>query len=336
MATFSTVQPVFLKQNSIPDCVINRPSVLEMCLAAERTSGQGSILGAQEIRGLWRIYPATREARTELLVKGLRLRNTSLQVSNSNPFILRDDTGEEKPTTKLWIDNIPISVAESEIEHVLVKVGCELRSAIKMERARDADNKLTRFLTGRRFVFITVPPTPLDKTLKINIFTAKVYHKEQKSIPKSVICSRCLQPNHHVSQCTNEVVCRECKQTGHKRGDPRCEAAGKPEPAKQPPSPSKDNANKESTSQSRKGGGKSDASHDRSRASPRQSTLLSALDRAPRNRSGTPKRGRSKERRSPLEKRKDKYPRRRESRSASPEFQEARTDSESVTADQRR
>ncbi|KAL8561908.1 hypothetical protein ACOMHN_046698 [Nucella lapillus] len=72
-----------------------------------------------------------------------------------------------------------------------------------------------------------------------------------------------------------------------------------------------------------------------------KSTLFSSFDRtaaATRNRSGTPKRGRSKERRSPREsERQDKVPRREEvSRSASPEMEdfEECDGSDSVTADQ--
>lgn len=217
------VNPVFLKNKDIPDSSTKYPSVLEICLAAEKVSGRSSIVGAQEIRGLWRIYPETKEARTALLVKGVTVRNVVLQVSNTNPYILRDDADEEKPSTKVWIDEIPISVADSEIEHSLVKIGCELRSAIKSERARDADGKLTRFLTGRRFVFITVPAAPLDKTLKVSFFTAKLYHREQRQARKTVICSKCLGEGHHVSACENDIVCRTCKKTGHKRGDPVCD-----------------------------------------------------------------------------------------------------------------
>eukprot|EP00745_Piridium_sociabile_P038879 TRINITY_DN71553_c0_g1_i1.p1 TRINITY_DN71553_c0_g1~~TRINITY_DN71553_c0_g1_i1.p1 ORF type:complete len:124 (-),score=8.24 TRINITY_DN71553_c0_g1_i1:120-455(-) len=104
METFSTVNPVLVKSNNIPDYEHNRLSVLDICLAAEKISGQGSILGAQNIRGLWRIYPTTKEGRTELLIKGIMLRGIVIQTSNTNPFTLRDDSGEEKPTTKLWID----------------------------------------------------------------------------------------------------------------------------------------------------------------------------------------------------------------------------------------
>ena len=126
----------------------------------------GTVLGAWDIRGLWRVYPAMAEARSQLLVRGLRIRKTLIQPSSTNPFIIRDDTGEEKPATKVWVNNVPVTVADSAIEEALVKVGCELRSPIKLERARDADNKLTRFLTGTGFLFLTVPQGHWKKHLE--------------------------------------------------------------------------------------------------------------------------------------------------------------------------
>lgn len=218
----SQVLPVFIKNSAIPNGDSDRPKCIDICVAAERVSGRETVLGAQNIKGLWRIYPASTEARNTLLVKGLSLRGVSLQVAGTNPFILRNETGEEKPSTKVWVDDIPISVADSEIETALIRVGVELRSAIKQERARDVDGKLTRFLTGRRFVFITTPNTPLEKTLKVSFFTAKVYHREQNQ-KKTVICSKCLETGHHVSMCQGDVVCRTCKKPGHKRGDPCCD-----------------------------------------------------------------------------------------------------------------
>ena len=222
--TMSGVQPVFLKNRDIPISNASRPAtVLELCVAAERTTGQGGVVGSQVIGGLWRLYPANAEARSNLLVRGLRIRGVSLQVSGVNPFILRGDSGEEKPSTKVWVDGVPISVANSEIEHSLVQAGCELRSSVKMDRARDVDNKLTRFLTGRRFVFITVPKAPLDRMLQVSVFRASIFHKEQKFIHKQVTCSNCLEKGHHVSSCTKDTVCMACRQTGHKRGSPNCQ-----------------------------------------------------------------------------------------------------------------
>ena len=137
-------------------------------------------------------------------------------------YTTRDDNGEEKPSTKVWIDSVPLSVDDKEIEHSLLSLNCELRSDIKKERARNADGKMSRFLTGRRFVFITTPATPLEKTMKVCMFTAKVFHWEQKSLKKVLVCSNCLEESHHHSSCDKQVVCRVCKQSGHKKGDPLC------------------------------------------------------------------------------------------------------------------
>ena len=220
----SSVNPVFLKRKDIPRSDVERVTVLEICLSGERVSGQGTVVGAQEIHGLWRIYPTTTAARNELLIRGLKLRNVTVKVCADNPFSLRDGAGNEKPSTKVFIGNVPISVADSEIEHSLVSLGCELRSDVKQQRARDTDGKLTRFLTGSRFVFITLPPSPLEKTMKVSFFTASVYHKEQKNTQRKVYCSRCLTEGHHVSQCLSDVVCRQCHKSGHKRGSPECPA----------------------------------------------------------------------------------------------------------------
>ena len=75
MTTNSHTEPVFLmKRNLPPSDFDNRYTVLEICLAAEKVSGPETILGAQEIHGLWRIYPFTRQARDTVLIEGISLR----------------------------------------------------------------------------------------------------------------------------------------------------------------------------------------------------------------------------------------------------------------------
>ena len=302
MDAVSSVNPVFIKSRDIPDSFENRPSVIDICLAAEKTSGQGSVIGAQCIRGLWRIYPATKEGRTDLLIKGMHLRGVNIQVANANPFILRDDTGEEKPSTKLWVEDLPISVAETEVEFALKKLGCELRSSIRMEKARDKDNKLTRFITGRRFVFITVPSSPLDKEIKINNFPSKLYHKEQKQNKKTVICSRCLEPGHHVSKCEGDVVCRQCGKSGHKKGDRQCTLEGSEQEKRE--DKGKENPSTTTTmgaeSNSHKAASSSSVQEDQPPASASTSGQRGRPpNRSPRNRSVTPKRPRSQQGASP-------------------------------------
>ena len=220
------VMPVFIKTFEVPDGRENPPSVYDMCCAAEATSGDGSILGAQIHRGLWRIYPKNNDARQILLVRGIQIRDVLIQPKNTNPYQLYQDRpfGLEKPTTKLWIDNIPLSCANEEIENTLKQIGCELRSKIVEERARNHERKLTHFLTGRRYVIITTPDEPLGQHVEVaGLFTATLYHKEMKEKTKKIpICSKCLQEGHHQSVCQNDIVCKACKNPGHKRGDPQC------------------------------------------------------------------------------------------------------------------
>ena len=171
------------------------------------------------------MYSLTRTARNKLLIYNLTLRQQTVQVSDKNPFIVRGGSGEEVPVTKVWISDIPISVDGKDIEIALVRLGCVLRSSLIHENIRNKDGKFTRFLTGRRFVFVNIPERPLERTVKIGGFTARLYHKEQpRADPQRTTRSRCLERSHRVSACPNSIRCRECRQEGHKRGDPVCDA----------------------------------------------------------------------------------------------------------------
>ena len=54
-------------------------------------------------------------------------------------------------------------------------------SDLKYVRARTKQGKLTNFKTGDRFIDIVKPKEPLPKKLEMGIFTASVYHREQKA-----------------------------------------------------------------------------------------------------------------------------------------------------------
>ena len=109
-----------------------------------------------------------------------------------------------------------------ESERKLVQIGCDLHSKLLMERDRDEKGGLTRWLTGRRFVYVKIPDRPLPEKINIGPATATLYHREQKLSPNNAVCSRCLTTGHRASACANEVVCRTCKKSGHKSGHPSC------------------------------------------------------------------------------------------------------------------
>ena len=65
-------EPMFVIVRALPSLHV-LPATIDMCRAAENTSGRGSIRGAQCLRGLWRIYPRRQEARDKLLLEGMHL-----------------------------------------------------------------------------------------------------------------------------------------------------------------------------------------------------------------------------------------------------------------------
>ena len=88
-----------------------------------------------------------------------------MELLDKNPFILGDQT--EKLATKVLTGSIPLSCMNNEVEEALRKTGCELRSMLRSDLARDRGGKLKNWETGRWFAFITNPSTSLAPTLTI-------------------------------------------------------------------------------------------------------------------------------------------------------------------------
>lgn len=231
--------PVFIHSKSLPsDNTNTKPfTVHEICSACEKVCGHNSIVGAQRIGSLWRIYPSTNDSRVKLLISGFKLRGYSITVCDKNPFLVVTANGEEEvKTTKLTVGNLPISFSNKEIEEMILKLGVKPRSQLFMERDRDESGGLTRWLTGRRFMYIEVPARPLPFKVDLGPFKASLFHLEQKvNQPKQ--CSRCLQPGHLSPHCPNDVICLACKKPGHKRGSPSCSAVVDPDTFPPPPPP---------------------------------------------------------------------------------------------------
>jgi len=208
-------QPVFVTARALPLYGDRFPDTVEICSAAEKTAGRGTIRGAQRIRGLWRIYVKKQCAREKLLLEGFVFRGVQVPLLDANPYALSGE--QDHPTTKLWIGDIPLSASDKDIESALVAKGCQLRSKLRNELARDRDGKLTQWETGRRFVFINIPSSPLPTALIVGIFTGSLYHREQAK--KAKTCNKCLQEGHVTATCTSAVVCLSCRQPGHRRGE---------------------------------------------------------------------------------------------------------------------
>ena len=219
--------PVFILNNQLPAFEQKVFTTAEICSAAEKTSGFETIEGAQRIGGLWRIYPRNATARQKLLVQGFSLRGVRVEVKDKNPFLVSSPDGAERevPATKLIINNVPLSFSDDEIFQAVKAMNVNVRSKLIAERDRDKNGKLTRWKTGRRFLYIGVPSEPLPKIVEIGPFKASFYHKEQKTEERQseAECRKCLQKGHRAAACVNPIKCRQCFKDGHKAGDADCE-----------------------------------------------------------------------------------------------------------------
>jgi len=282
----TAVPPVFFLNKTLPGVEEKNYSVVEMCSAAERVCGYETVVGAQRIGGLWRVYCANNDARIQLLTEGLIIRGHCIVPKDKNPFVV-EGGNEETPTTKLIIGNVPMSYNNEDILSVLEKNKVKARSGMYDERGRDENGKLTRWKTGRRFLYISLPSTPLPKSLSVGLFQASLYYRERKDRDDAT-CGKCLQTGHNTKACAAPIKCRACLQDGHKTGDPACALLPPLSPSPQLPPPGLNPASKQSTLQFER--------RSRSATSPRPAaatttTVSGKRERSPSTQRRTPTKG---------------------------------------------
>ena len=111
-------------------------------------SNEGFILSLHQPGGIWLLSGSTFKVRL---------------FSEKPPFLSHADSS----STNLFIGKIPISIANSEIKKELKGFGVWLRSPFKDEMYTDAEGRLTRFKTGRRFCYVDLPNVALPESMKI-------------------------------------------------------------------------------------------------------------------------------------------------------------------------
>lgn len=201
-------KPVFVMNQDIPG--ENNLQLQDMFKSLCRSVDTKNINGVQRIGGLWRLYIADRESRIRLITGGLQIRASSVRVYDKNPYLPQ----ENENATRVLIKDIPLSVHESVIHDGLESINCKIYGPVIYPKLR-VDGKLTQCLTGDRVVYIDPPTQPLPRFMRFNNFKARVFHHGQPDSDANITCSRCLQPGHHRTKCSNQLLCRSCRKPGH-------------------------------------------------------------------------------------------------------------------------
>lgn len=171
------------------------------------------ITGLQRVNGLWRIYMDNLEDKAVLITSGVTLRGKTLPILKANPQRL-----DSTITTRIRIQDIPLSVDDGLITRVLIVRGVDVLSNFR-EKLR-INGKLTNCQTGDRLVIVKASSLkqPLPRKMQFAQFKAKVIYRGQNNNNNNLKCAKCLEPGHSIFQCENEWRCTDCNQIGHKRG----------------------------------------------------------------------------------------------------------------------
>ena len=220
--------PIFLKASDLPREIRN----VEILKQAEVIAGTGRARIAQRIGGIWRLHMADQSSRLKVLEVGMTVKGRAIPTYDQNPNQYRDKDGNVIETTKLTIENLPVSISDEDLLSHLKDKGVEPTSELDWANCRSIDHTLIRnWYNGDRFIFIKKPVKPLPEFSFIGKFKIFLSHQEQLT---EVPCSNCLQLGHRSRRCRNAVVCLDCKAKGHRKGHPACSLKNKKDENEKP------------------------------------------------------------------------------------------------------
>ena len=161
----TTLLPLFIVAKHLPTDENGEIYGLELKRAMEDVIGKRSHIECiQKVNGLWRLILWEKRHRDLLLQTGLNIRGFTVTHHNRNPYLGKN--GEEQ--VRLIISNVPYSIASEEIIKSLDSIGVTVNANdIQWENYRDEERNMLGTKTGRRFIFIDPPTTPLPTKMQV-------------------------------------------------------------------------------------------------------------------------------------------------------------------------
>lgn len=191
MATF--VPPLFFKPSAVKNEQLSVLTIVRAALTDDIKPQD--IDGVQIIRGMWRIYASSFDARHRLLLQGLNFGDLHVQLQESGNTSAKESASVEK----IIIKGVPLN---EDNQVILDTLACydqvEIVSKVYYCYERSSDDLLCA-KNGDRYVFVKSPVVPiLPRTLSHSIHEITCVHTKQ--------------------------VCLVCKDTDHQPGTQACPA----------------------------------------------------------------------------------------------------------------
>lgn len=159
MATAERIQPVYFRNKEIFPGFVRIELLLtswEVCESVANVTGPDNVEGAMVIRGIWRIYTASADARVKLLTTGLSLRHKSVTLLDETPT---SKNMKDKPETeKITVSNLPLKVDNDDIKTFPTSYSkVKLVSDIKYGNCRTPSGDMTSCNNGTRYCYAECP-----------------------------------------------------------------------------------------------------------------------------------------------------------------------------------
>ncbi|CAG2239541.1 unnamed protein product [Mytilus edulis] len=213
-----SVKPIFLLES---DMFGPKPSDKDFLLHHELYKIIGQLIPSshlralQRVRGMWRVYTQGEDDRSKLLISGIVVRDRLVNFYSQNPRF----QGSVNPDhVKIRVKDIPCSADDGQITYFLENAGCKIHRYFR-ERIR-VDGLITNCLSGDRIFYCEPMEHPFPRQVTIGNYRATILHKGQSTKNRDdIVCKKCLEKGHFISNCPNDWTCNICKKSGHKQSE---------------------------------------------------------------------------------------------------------------------
>ena len=142
----------------------------------------------QMANGVWSIWLLTEKSRAHLMKNvSITIYNRTIEIHDTYP------THKPAPNETIIFKDIPYDASDEEILKFLKQQpGIVMKSGVIKGRIRDKENRLTRFFSGDRLVYVKGRFTPaLHTTAILGTHKCRIWHKSQAEA-----CQRCRHTGH--------------------------------------------------------------------------------------------------------------------------------------------
>ena len=130
--------------------------------------------GIQRFGAFWRLYVDNINDRVTLLAKGINLRNKNITLYPENPRYVKK---HPIPTTRITVNNVPLSADDGQIRRALEEMGCDVINLYR-EKLR-INYRLTNCDTGARIVIAKRLTEDLPRLVTVGRYTASIWYYGQ-------------------------------------------------------------------------------------------------------------------------------------------------------------